>query len=168
MPCHVSQRTIDDEKEKHHEEHIGRKPHTLCKRTRNQRRGDDGKLHLEQGKQRQRNRGTAQHVACRSGIDGSAYVMKHGECERIADHAADVVAKAQREADHHPQHRNQSHGDKRLQHRRDDVLRTHHAAIEKRQTRCHHQHKNSGGNQPRHISRGDDRPVTFKRRLPYE
>ena len=56
----MGQRTVDDEEEKHHEEHIGRETYTLSKRTRNQRWCDDGELHLEEGEQGQRNRGTAQ------------------------------------------------------------------------------------------------------------
>ena len=52
MPCHVGQRTVDKEKEEHHEEQVCREAHPLGKRPRNERGRDDGELHLEQGKQR--------------------------------------------------------------------------------------------------------------------
>ena len=152
MPCHMSQRTIDDEEEENHEEHICREAYTFCKRTGNQRRCNDGKLHLKQGKERQRYRCTTQDVSCRCGIDLSTNVLKHQERQRIANDTTDVVAKAQRETDDHPQHRNQSHSDKRLEHRRNYILRSYHAAVEERQTWRHHQHENRGCNQPSHIS----------------
>ena len=58
MPRHVGQWTVDHKEEKHHEEHIGRETHTFGKRPCNQRRGDDGKLHLKQGIESQWNSGS--------------------------------------------------------------------------------------------------------------
>ena len=104
MPRHVRQRTVDHEKEEHHEKHIGRKAHTLSKRTCDQRRGDDGELHLEQGEQCQRDGCTAQDVACRSGIYIGTHTVEHRERQRIANHTADIIAKAQRETYDHPEH----------------------------------------------------------------
>ena len=168
MPRHVGQRTIDKEEEKHHEEHVSRKAYTLSKRARDQRGRDDGKLHLEEGEQCQGYRRTTQYIASGCGIDGPSYPMEHRERQGIADHTTDVVAKTQREADHHPEDRNQSHGDKRLQHGRDDILRPHHTTIEERQTWRHHQHENSGRDQPSHIGCGYHRPVTLECRFTYK
>ena len=162
MPCHVGQRTIYHEEEKHHEEHISGKPHPFGKRTRNERGGDDGKFHLEQREERQWDCSTTQYVSCRSGINTTTHTLKHQERQRIAYHTADVVAKAKRESYNHPQDRNQAHGDKRLEHGGNHILRSYHATIEKRQSRCHHQHKDGGGNQPSHIGCRNHRPVTLK------
>ena len=63
MPRHVGQRTVDDEEEKHHEEHVGREAYALSKRARDQRRRNDSELHLEQGKQCQWNRRTKENLA---------------------------------------------------------------------------------------------------------
>ena len=82
-------------------------------------------------------------------------------------YAADVIAKAQREADNHPEDGNQSHGDKRLQHGGDDILSTHHTAVEERQSGGHHQYKDGSRDQPGHISGRYHRPVTLKGRLAY-
>ena len=153
VPGHVSQRTVDEEEKEHHEEHVGRKTYTLGEGTRDERWGDDGELHLEQGKQCQRNRGTTQYIACGCRIDRTTHIMKHRECQRITNHTAYIVAKAKRETNDHPKHGYQSHGDKRLQHRRDHILRTYHAAVEERQTWCHHQNENRGCNEPRHVGR---------------
>ena len=104
MPRHVSQRTVDEEEEENHKEHIGREAHTLSKRARNQRRRDDGELHLEQGKERQRDGGTTQDVACRRCIDLGTYVLEHQERQRITNNTSNIVAKAQREANDYPEH----------------------------------------------------------------
>ena len=129
MPRHVCQRTVYHEKEEHHEEQVGREPHALCEGACYERRCDDGELHLEQSIERQRYGRAAEHVACRSGVNGSSHAVEHGEGQRRANHAPYIIAETQGETNHHPQNRYQSHCDERLQHRGDDVLRSDHASI---------------------------------------
>ena len=57
MPGAMGQRTVDKDDPENHEEQVARETHSLGKRASDERRGDDGKLHLEQGEQRQGNRG---------------------------------------------------------------------------------------------------------------
>ena len=102
VPGHVSQRTVDEEEKEHHEEHVGRKTYTLGEGTRDERGGDDGELHLEQGKQCQRNGCSAQNIAGRGGVDFCTYILEHEERQRITDDTANIVAKAQREANDYP------------------------------------------------------------------
>ena len=116
MPRHVGQRTIYHHEEENHEKHIAREPHSLSKRTRDERRRDDGKLHLKQCIESQRNSGSAKYLSRRRGINIASHVLEHKECGGIADDTCDVVAKTQREAEHHPQHRDNAHGNETLKH----------------------------------------------------
>ena len=102
MPRHVGQRTVDEKEEEYHEEHVGREAHALSKGASDKRWRDDGKLHLKQGKQSQRNGGTTQHVASRRGIDFGTYILEHQERQGIANDATDIVTKTQRETDDYP------------------------------------------------------------------
>ena len=95
MPSHVCKRAIYEHKEENHKEHIARETHTLGKRTRDERGCDDGKLHLEQGIERQRNCCSTEYLACRSGIDITSYIVEHKECRRVAYDTTNIVAKAE-------------------------------------------------------------------------
>ena len=94
MPRHVSQWAVDDEKEEHHEKQICRETYPLGKRPCDKRGCDDGKLHLEQGEECQRNGCPTQYISCRRRVHFCPYVLEHQEGQRIAYNASDVIAKA--------------------------------------------------------------------------
>ena len=102
VPCHVGQRTVDEHHKPHHEEQIGREAHTLSKRTRDKRWGDDGKLHLEQRVEGEGYCGAAQQLARRRDVGVGTHVLEHQKGGGVAQHSADVVAKRQAEAEDHP------------------------------------------------------------------
>ena len=145
VPCAVRQGAIDEQAKQNHEHEIGGELHPLGKGARNERRRNDGKLHLKQGKQCQR------YGGCQGCISFGSYALEHEEVEGVAYHAAYVAAKTQTEADHDPHHAHHAHGDEALQYGGDHILLAHHAAVEEGKSRRHHEHKNGGGNHPRHI-----------------
>lgn len=165
MPCHVGERTIDYHEEENHEEHIAREAHALSERAGDERRGDNGKLHLEQCVERERNGCTAEDVASRSGVDIRAHIVEHQERERVAYDAADIVAETEAETEHHPQHTDYSHRYEALQHGGYDVLRAHHTAVEERQSRCHHEHEDCRRDEPSHVGGVDFIEIALERRF---
>ena len=103
MPCHVGKRTINHHEEEYNE-HVTRKAYTLSKRTSDERRSDNGKLHLKQGVESQWNGCSTENLAGWGSIDITANIVEHQECGGIAYHATYVVAKAKRESEDYPQH----------------------------------------------------------------
>ena len=79
-------------------------------------------------------------------------MVEHQEGCRIAEDAANVITEGKAKAEGHPQDRDDSHGNETLEHRGDNVSRADHAAIEKRQSRRHHQHEDRCRNHPSNIS----------------
>ena len=145
MPGPVGQRTINKKGKKCHKHQIAGKMNPLGKRTGNQGRGNNGKLHLKQSIQRQRN------GRCQKEIRFGAYSRKHGEGQRIADKMSQIIAKSQTEPDDNPDHTDHTHGNETLQNGGNDILPPYHTAIEKRKARCHHQNEYRSGNHPGHI-----------------
>ena len=147
MPRPVRQRRVDEQAEQDHEQQIGREPHPLGERARDQGRRDDRELELKHREDQQRNRRRQR------GVSRFADAVEHEERQRIADHAADVVAERQAEADHDPDKADDAQRDHALKHRRDDVLEADHAAVEERQPRRHQQHQTRGRQHPGDVAR---------------
>ena len=125
MPCAMCQRTIDKQTKQYHKHHIGGKTNTLGKRAGDERGCDDGKLHLKQRKQSQRD------CRCKIIVHLCAYTLKHKESCGVAYHAAYVVTKRQAEANHYPQHANDTHSNKTLQDGGNHIFLPYHTSIEK-------------------------------------
>ena len=156
MPRPVRKRAVDEHAEEHHEHEVRREANALRERARDERRRDDGELHLEESEERERDGRRDRHVHLR------AHAAEHEELRRVADQAesAHVVAETKRESEHHPEHRDDAHRDETLENRGDDVLAPHHAAVEEREAGRHHQHEDRRGDHP-----GDVRGVELLVRL---
>lgn len=165
MPRHVGQRTVDEDEKPDHEKQVRREAHSLGKGAGDERGGDDGKLHLEEGIEGQGDGGTTQYLARGGGEGVCSHALKHEEGGGVADDAADVVAKGEAEAEDHPQDTDDSHGDETLQHGGNNVFGSHHTAIEEGETRGHHEHEDGGRDEPCHIGGTDARPVAGERGL---
>ncbi len=131
VPRPVRERGIDEDREQAHEEHIARESHPLGERAGDQRRRNDRELQLEQREEDERNRGRQCRV--RIGAD----MLEEEEGARITDDAANAVPKRETEPHRHPEQTDDRHRHKTLQHRGDDVLGLHHAAVEEGEPRCH-------------------------------
>lgn len=118
--------------------------------------GDDGEFHLEEGEQRKGDSSGRQAdlrgLGGGIGDIGHPYPVHHEKVKRVADHMAYIVAEGQREAEHHPYHAHETHHDEALEHGGDHIFWAHHAAVEERQPRSHHQHKNCGRDHPGYVS----------------
>ncbi len=140
-PHHVSDRGVHGQQPDAHEPQQGRELHAVCKRSNDQRRGDDGEGHLEGHIGRLRN-GRRQRVG---------RIQAHAAQEEPAQSADEPVARreSQAVADDHPQHGHQTGDGEALHQRGEHVFLAHHAAIEQRQTgNGHHQHQRGGGQHP--------------------
>ena len=117
--------------------------------------GMDGEFHLEESKQREWDcRGDETYLrelmlgVCNV---GDPYPFHHEEIAGVTDDAADIVAEGESESEDNPQHAHEPHDDEALEHGRDDILAPHHASVEEREARGHHQHEDGGGDHPCHI-----------------
>ncbi len=140
-PHHVSDRGVHGQQPDAHEPQQGRELHAVCKRSNDQRRGDDGEGHLEGHIGRLRN-GRRQRVG---------RIQAHAAQEESAQSADEPIARRERQAvaDDHPQHGHQTGDGEALHQRGEHVFLAHHAAIEQRQTgNGHHQHQRGGGQHP--------------------
>lgn len=63
-----------------------------------------------------------------------------------------VIAEGETEAEYHPYDAHHAHDYEALEHGGDDIFGADHAAVEKRQSRSHHQHEYRGCDHPCHVS----------------
>lgn len=105
----------------------------LCDRSRDERRRDDRKLALEHHEHQFGNAlvGEELHVGD---------IAEKYEARVPHDGSAEGLPERQAVAEDYPLHADDRHGEERMHHRREDVLATHHAAVEECQARHHQQH----------------------------
>ena len=102
-------------------------------------------------------------VGASAGCVGHAHVREHEGRQRVADDAVDAVAERQAEPDHDPQDADDRHRHEALEHRRDDVLRADHPAVEEGEPRRHQQHQRRGRQHPGDVA-AVNRPPGDRRR----
>ena len=153
VPGPVADRGVDQEREEDHEEEVAGELDPLGEGAGDERRRDDGELHLEEGEEGEGDgRGEG-------GVGGAADAAEEGEGGGVADEAgalaAEAVAEGEREADGDPEDGDDGHGDEALEHGRDDVLRADHAAVEEGESRGHEEDHGGGHEHPGGVSGAD-------------
>src|SRR5690606_8717163 len=99
---------------------------TLGKSTCYQRWRDNGKLELKHGKQYNRYRRQSRPSII------SQHTLHHKKASRMPNDPAYIIPKRQAKAHYHPNHSDQPHTNKALQHCRNNILLSHHTTIKKR------------------------------------
>ena len=135
-PYHVGDGIVHHERPEQHEQHERLEAHAPGDGTRDERRGDDGEHHLEQGICKKRDAG-----CIRSSFRGTDAVHHH--VLETADDAAMVLPEREREAHDDPQHGLEPNGAHGREYVVDHVLAPAKAPIEEREPRCHKQHQSS-------------------------
>ena len=139
-PLGVRERAVDDQRPQADEDQVAAEAHPLAERPRDERRGDDGELHLERHVHQRRNRGG---VAVRRAVDAAQHHVL-----QAADHPPVIGAERQRVPHDHPQQADHADRHEGLDHRRDHVLRAYQPSVEQREPRHHEEHQRRRGQHP--------------------
>ena len=135
VPGHVRERAINQQGKQTNKNDIAPKTHPLGKRAGDECRGDDGEFQLE-GCEQHKGQTRTDPV-----VRGQPHVVEEKEGSRIADDAANVVAKRQAEAHHIPDEAHDAQCHKTLQHGGNDAPGIDHAAVKKRKAGRHQQYQ---------------------------
>ena len=148
-PDPVRQRAVHEHAPQGDEDDVAAEPDALGEGARDEGRGDDGELALEHGEHE-----VGDAVAADRAVDAA----EEHEPRIPADPAAQRVrAEGEGVADHDPDDAHDGHRGEAVQHRAQDVLRAHQAAVEHGQAGHHEQHEGRRGEHPGRGARIDGR-----------
>ena len=156
-PHPVRDRRVDDQHPQRDERRIGREPHALDDRSRDQRRGDDGEGRLESHEQ---------HVG--NGALGLEADAAQQRVRQVAEHGV-AAGEGERIAKQRPGERHEAERDETHHHRVERVLRSHQPAVEEGERRRHQENERGGHEHPRGIGLiHQDPPVLVIERSPLD